>query len=67
MLMHGCDHDFLGGRWCRQKKSHLRLLTHQPRAVVLKLFWFGEHCKTYNNIPVHFVYKIKNIFIYFKL
>jgi hypothetical protein len=36
-------------------------------AVVLKLFWFTAHCKTYNNFLAHFVYKIKNILIYFKL
>jgi hypothetical protein len=36
-------------------------------AVVLKLFWFAAHCKTYKKFLVHSVYKIKNILIYFKL
>jgi hypothetical protein len=36
------------------------------KAAVLKLFWFAAHCKTYNFLA-HFVYKIKNTFIYFKL
>jgi hypothetical protein len=37
------------------------------RSVVFKLFWFTAHCKTHKNFLVHFVYKIKNILIYFKL
>jgi hypothetical protein len=32
--------------------------------VVLKLFWFATHCKTYKNLLAHFVYKIKNILIF---
>jgi hypothetical protein len=35
--------------------------------VVLKRFGFAGHCKTYTNFLAHFVYKIKNILIYFKL
>jgi hypothetical protein len=37
------------------------------RPVVLKHFWFAAHCKTYTNFLAHFVYKNKNILIYFKL
>jgi hypothetical protein len=37
------------------------------RAVVLKLFWLAAHCKIYKKFLAHFVYKIKNILIYFKL
>jgi hypothetical protein len=43
-----------------------RILRHGV-PVVLKLFWFAAYCKTYNNFLAHFVYKIKNILIYFKL
>jgi hypothetical protein len=32
-----------------------------------KLFWFAAHRKTYKKFLVHFVHKIKNILIYFKL
>jgi hypothetical protein len=35
--------------------------------VVLKLFWFAAHCKTYKNVLANFVYKIKNILIYLYL
>jgi hypothetical protein len=36
---------------------------HAYRSVVLKLFWFLAHCKTYNNFLAHFVYKIKHILV----
>jgi hypothetical protein len=35
--------------------------------VVLKLFWFAAHCKTFKYFLEHLVYKIKNILMYFKL
>jgi hypothetical protein len=34
------------------------------RTVVLKIFWFVVHCKTYKNVLAHFGYKIKNKLIY---
>jgi hypothetical protein len=37
------------------------------RPVVLRLFGFAAHCKTYIHFLAYFVYTIKNILIYFKL
>jgi hypothetical protein len=42
-------------------------LGYSSISVVLKLLWLVAHCKTYTNFLAHFVYKIKNILIYFKL
>jgi hypothetical protein len=57
----------LVGRETCWKKSNLEDRVGTSKAVVLKLFWFAAHCKTYKNFLTHFVYKVKNILIYFKL
>jgi hypothetical protein len=42
-------------------------LIHFSSPVVLKRFWFEEHCETYIHFLAHLVYNIKNVLIYFRL
>jgi hypothetical protein len=44
-----------------------RIAIHYCRAVVLKRFGFAAYCKTYKYFLARFVYKIRNVSIYFKL
>jgi hypothetical protein len=53
--------------WCPGWDPNQLPPKYESREVALKLFWFTVHCKTYTNVLAYFVYKIKNILIYFKL